>query len=121
MDAMKKQALDKLMMVLDDILGEDVKGRMGKSESAMHETKEGPKAEKIEDVLEEVMGKESPGEHGKVASGGASIMALPEVEGESPSESKDKLPKGIGVQVEKLQVSAAPKPGMMRKMRGLKS
>lgn len=93
MDEMKKQALEKLMMVLDEILGEDVKGRMGKEEGPMHEKSEGPEAEKVEDVLEGVMGEESPGEHGKP----------------------------VGVEVEKVQVAAMPKPGLMKKMRGMKS
>ena len=100
MDAMKKQALEKLMMVLDEILGEDVKGRMGKEESPAeeapeHESEEGPAAEKVEDVLEGAMGEETPGEH-------------------------DKGPKGLGLEVEQVKVAAMPKPGLMKKMRGLK-
>ena len=60
---MKKQALEKLMMVLDEILGEDVKGRMGKEEAPAdetpaHETAEGPVAENVEDTLEKALGKE---------------------------------------------------------------
>lgn len=93
MHAMKKQALEKLMMVLDEILGEDVKGRMGKEEEPMHEKSEGPGAEKVEDVLEGIMGEETPGEHGKP----------------------------VGLEVEKVQVAAMPKPGLMRKMKGMKS
>ena len=92
MDEMKKQALEKLMMVLDEILGMDVKGRMGEEESKGHESSEGPDAEKVEDVLEEAMGEESAGEHGKP----------------------------VGVEVEKVQVAAMPKPGLMKKMRGMK-
>ena len=100
MDAMKKQALEKLMMVLDEILGEDVKGRMGKEESPAeetpeHESEEGPAAENVEDVLESAMGKETPGEHGKG-------------------------PKGVGMEVAQVKVAAMPKPGLMKKMRGLK-
>jgi hypothetical protein len=104
MDEMKKQALEKLMMVLDDILGSDVKGRMHKDE-----------------------------EEKRVASGGASVLALPEAESEevseeeeeseekSPKDSAPFKPKGIGVEVEEVKVAAMPKPGLMKKMRGMKA
>ena len=100
MHDMKKQALEKLMMVLDEILGSDVKGRMSEGEKPSeetpeHETEEGPQAEKVEDVLESALGEETPGEH-------------------------EKGPKGVGMEVAQVKVAAMPKPGLMKKMRGMK-
>lgn len=97
MNMMKKQAIEKLMMVLDEILGEGVKGRMGndEEETPEHEQEEGPKAEKVEDALEGAMGEETPGEHGKG-------------------------PKGVGLEVEKVKVAAMPKSGLMKKLKGMK-
>lgn len=101
MNEMKAKALEKLMMVLDEVLGEDVVSRLKEKvdektseEGPAHEKAEGPKAEGVEDVLESAMGKETPGEHGK--------------------------PKGVGMEVSKVEVAAMPKPGLMKKMRGLK-
>jgi hypothetical protein len=100
MDEMKKQALEKLMMVLDEILGSDVKGRMHgeekpSEETSEHESEESPEAENVEEVLEGAMGEETAGEHGKG-------------------------PKGVGLEVEQVKVAAMPKPGLMKKMRGMK-
>lgn len=97
MDDMKKQALEKLMMVLDEILGSDVKGRMHGEEKPAEEeeSEESPEAEKVEEVLEGAMGEETPGEHSKG-------------------------PKGVGLEVEQVKVAAMPKPGLMKKMRGMK-
>jgi hypothetical protein len=106
MNEMKKQALEKLMMVLDDVLGGDVKSRMSKGE-------EKPKMEvEMEDEGEDMKeGKE-------VASGGSSILALPEV-GE---EDEDGVKKpGIGLEVEKVEVSGMPKSNLMKKLRGMKA
>lgn len=98
---MKAKALEKLMMVLDEVLGEDVIGRLKEKvdekteeEGPAHESAEGSEAEKVEDVVESAMGEESPGEHGK--------------------------PKGIGVKATEVEVAAMPKPGLMKKMRGMK-
>lgn len=95
---MKAKAIEKLMMVLDEVLGEDVAGRLKEkvSESAeegpKHEAAEGKKAEKVEDVLESAMGEESPGEHEK--------------------------PKGVGMEVSKVEVAAMPRVGLMKRMHG---
>ena len=98
MNEMKAKALEKLMMVLDEILGEDVAGRLKEKigepaeEGPKHEAAEGEKAEKVEDVLESAMGEESPGEHGK--------------------------PKGVGMEVSKVEVAAMPRVGLMKRMHG---
>lgn len=97
MNEMKAKALEKLMMVLDEVLGEDVADRL---KEKMPET---------EDEKEE--------EDKKVASGGASIMALPEAESESPSDEQGK-PKEIGIEVKDVKVAAMPRPGIMKKMHG---
>lgn len=101
MDEMKAKALEKLMMILDEVLGEDVIGRLKEKvdektgeEGSKHEASEESEAEKVEDVIESAMGEESSGEHGK--------------------------PKGVGMEVSKVEVAAMPKPGLMKKMRGLK-
>jgi hypothetical protein len=110
MNDMKKQALDKLMMVLDDILGGDVKSRMSKGE-------EKPKME-MEDEEEGEDMKEGK----EVASGGSSILGLPEVgEEDEGAVKKDKMPSGIGLEVEKVEVSGMPKSNLMKKLRGMKA
>jgi hypothetical protein len=108
MNEMKKQALEKLMMVLDDVLGGDVKERLAKGEKPSIEVEmEGE--EEGEDKDEEV------------ASGGSSILSLPEAGEEEMPEGKEKgKPAGVGVEVEKVAVAAMPKPGLMRKMKGMK-
>jgi hypothetical protein len=103
MNEMKKQALEKLMMVLDDVLGGDVKSRMSKGE------------EKPEMGMEDEDMKEGK----EVASGGSSILGLPEV-GEDEEEGSVSKP-GIGLEVEKVEVSGMPKSGLMKKMRGMKT
>ena len=102
---MKSKALEKLMMVLDEVLGEDVMSRM--------KSKVDEKTGKVE-----VEGEEEEGE--EVASGGSSILALPEVESEDESESVKGKPAGVGVKATEVEVAAMPKPGLMKKMRGLK-
>ena len=103
MNEMKSKAIEKLMMVLDEVLGGDVADRL---KEKMHESTEGEE-------------KEEYGEEGKkTASGGASILALPEAESEDmPSGEKDKM-KGIGIEMQDVKVAALPKPGLMKKMRG---
>jgi len=104
MNEMKSKAIEKLMMVLDEVLGGDVASRL---KEKMHESTES------EDEGEE--------EGKKTASGGASIMALPEAESEDmPMEEKDsKKPQGLGIEVKDVKVAAIPKTGLMKKMRGL--
>lgn len=106
MNDIKAKAIEKLMMVLDEVLGEDVAGRL---KDKMHESTE----EKEEG--------EEEGEEKKMASGGASILALPEAESEEmPMEKKGpKKPEGLGIEVKDVKVAAMPKPGLMKKMRGL--
>lgn len=101
MNEMKAKALEKLMMVLDEVLGEDVAERL---KEKMHESTE----------TEEEKGEEDK----KVASGGASIMALPEAESEEDSSSQPANPKGIGIEVKDVKVAAMPRPGIMKKMHG---
>lgn len=105
MNDMKAKAIEKLMMVLDEVLGGDVAGRL---KEKMHESTENGEEEESE-------------EDKKMASGGASIMALPEAESEEmPEPEKGKeLPKGVGIEVKDVKVAAMPKPGLMKKMRGL--
>lgn len=101
MNEMKAKALEKLMMIIDEVLGEDVAGRM-KGEQA-HESEESEEGKK---------GKE-------IASGGASIRPLPEVESEDIPDSKEeesKKPQGIGIEVQDVKVAAMPRPGLMKKM-----
>jgi hypothetical protein len=104
MNEMKSKAIEKLMMVLDEVLGGDVASRL---KEKMHESTES------EDEGEE------EGEEGKkTASGGASIMALPEAESEDmPSEEKDKM-KGIGIEMQDVKVAAMPRSGLMKRMHG---
>lgn len=108
MNEMKSKAIEKLMMVLDEVLGGDVMSRL---KDKMHESGESESEEKEE------YGEEDQ----KTASGGASIMALPEAESEDmPMEEKDsKKPQGLGIEVKDVKVAAMPKTGLMKKMRGL--
>lgn len=105
MNEMKSKAIEKLMMVLDEVLGGDVASRL---KEKMHESGESESEEK-----------EEYGEEGKkTASGGASIMALPEAESEDmPSEEKDKM-KGIGIEMQDVKVAAMPRSGLMKRMHG---
>ena len=108
---MKSQAIEKLMGVLDELLGSDAKERM---KAALEKgEKEGPE---IEVKLPE-------GE--EVASGGSSVLALPEIEEGKPlseEQSEMKPPKDTsnvaGLSVKETEVAAMPKPSMMKKMRG---
>jgi hypothetical protein len=103
---MKSQAIEKLMGVLDEVLGGDAKERM---KAALEKSeKEGPEIE-----VELPEGEE-------VASGGSAVLALPELEdeGEPMSEEEGSKPKGVGLSVKETQVAAMPKPSMMKKMRG---
>lgn len=101
MNDMKAKAIEKLMMVLDEVLGEDVAGRL---KDKLHETTENESEDESE-------------EDKKVASGGASILALPEAESENGEESKEK-PKGIGIEMQDVKVAAMPRPGLMKRMHG---
>ena len=107
---MKSQAIEKLMGVLDELLGSDAKERM---KAALEKgEKEGPE---IEIKLPE-------GE--EVASGGSGVLALPELKDDEPGseESEMKPPsdasKLAGLSVKETEVAAMPKPSMMKKMRG---
>lgn len=107
---MKSQAIEKLMGVLDELLGSDAKERM---KAALEKSEEGPE---IEVKLPE-------GE--EVASGGSSVLALPEIEEGKPlseEQSEMKPPKDTsnvaGLSVKETEVAAMPKPSMMKKMRG---
>lgn len=103
---MKSQAIEKLMGVLDELLGGDAKERM---KAALDKSEEGPEIE-----VELPEGEE-------VASGGSGVLALPELEdeGEPMSEEEEgSKPKGVGLSVKETQVAAMPKPSMMKKMRG---
>lgn len=100
MNEMKSKAIEKLMMVLDEVLGGDVASRL---KEKMHESTE-----------EEGEGE---GEGKKMASGGASILALPEAESEEMPEESGK-PKGIGIEVKDVKVAAMPRPGLMKRMHG---
>ena len=103
---MKSQAIEKLMGVLDELLGGDAKERM---KAALEKSEEGPEIE-----VELPEGEE-------VASGGSGVLALPELEdeGEPMSEEEEgSKPKGVGLSVKETQVAAMPKPSMMKKMRG---
>jgi hypothetical protein len=104
MNEMKKQALEKLMMVVDEILGSDVKGRMSGEEK--------PEVE-IEVEDEEKEGKE-------VASGGSSVLGLPE-NSEDEGAVEERKPAGVGIEVDEVKIAAMPKPGLMKKMRGMKA
>lgn len=111
MNEMKAKALEKLMMVLDEVLGEDVMSRM--KSKVDEKTSMG---EEEEDEMED----EGEGEGQKMASGGASIMALPEAESEKGEESpmsKEK-PKGLGIEVKDVKVAAIPRSGLMKRMHG---
>ena len=115
---MKGKAIEKLMSVLDEVLGEDVSGRVKKALSSAPEAKEGPEMEESEDEgmppseTGEMMGKE-------LASGGSGVLALPEIEEEDESGSEEgSKPKGVGIEVQDVKVAAMPRPGLMKKMRG---
>lgn len=107
---MKSQAIEKLMGVLDELLGSDAKERM---KAALEKSeKEGPEIE-----IELPEGEE-------VASGGSGVLALPELEEDEPGseESEMKPPRDAsnvaGLSVKETEVAAMPKPSMMKKMRG---
>lgn len=107
---MKSQAIEKLMGVLDELLGGDAKERM---KAALEKgEKEGPEIE-----IELPEGEE-------VASGGSGVLALPELKEDEPGseESEMKPPRDAsnvaGLSVKETEVAAMPKPSMMKKMRG---
>ena len=107
---MKSQAIEKLMGVLDELLGSDAKERM---KAALEKSeKEGPEIE-----IELPEGEE-------VASGGSAVLALPELKEDEPGseESEMKPPRDAsnvaGLSVKETEVAAMPKPSMMKKMRG---
>lgn len=107
MNEMKAKALEKLMMILDEVLGEDVVGRM----KSKVEEKTGESEEEEES--------EEEGKDKEVASGGASVLALPQAESEEMPSSKHegpKKPEGIGIEVQDVKVAAMPRPGLMKKM-----
>jgi len=109
---MKGKAIEKLMSVLDEVLGEDVSGRVKKALASEEESPE------MEESEEEGM---PPSEKGQeVASGGSAILALPELEdeGEPMPEEEGSSPKGVGIEAKKVEVAAMPRPGLMKKMRG---
>lgn len=87
---MKAKALEKLMMVLDEVLGEDVMSRM-------------------KSKVEEKTGESEEGEE-----------ESPEIEIEMPEKGEEEKPEGVGMEATKVEVAAMPKPGLMKKMRGLK-
>jgi len=95
---MKAKALEKLMMVLDEVLGEDVMSRL-----------KGKVDEKTD------MGEKNEKEEGEEES-------APEIEIEMPEEGKmeEGKPAGVGVKATEVELAAMPKPGLMKKMRGLK-
>jgi hypothetical protein len=107
---MKSQAIEKLMGVLDELLGGDAKARMKAALEKSEGEEEAPEVELPE-------GKE-------VASGGSAILALPELKDDEPGseESEMKPPsdasKLAGLSVKETEVAALPKPSMMKKMRG---
>lgn len=111
MNDMKAKAIEKLMMVLDDVLGGDVVSRL----KSKVDEKTGMGEEENEEGEEE----KEMDENGKnVASGGSSILALPEVESEDmPTKEKDKQ-KGIGIEVQDVKVAAIPRSGLMKRMHG---
>ncbi len=112
---MKGKAIEKLMSVLDEVLGEDVSGRVKKALASEQEGEESPEMEASE---EEGM---PPSETGKeIASGGSAVLALPELEdeGEPLPEEEGSSPKGVGIEAKKVEVAAMPRPSMMKKMRG---
>lgn len=108
---MKSQAIEKLMGVLDELLGSDAKERM-KAALEKGESEEGPEIE-----VELPEGEE-------VASGGSGVLALPELKEDEPGseESEMKPPRDAsnvaGLSVKETEVAAMPKPSMMKKMRG---
>lgn len=93
---MKAKALEKLMMVLDEVLGEDVMSRM---------------KSKVDENTGKVESEEESGEE-----------ESPEIEIEIPEQGEAEKPeeKGVGVKATEVEVAAMPKPGLMKKMRGMK-
>lgn len=98
---MKAKALEKLMMVLDEVLGEDVMARM----KSKVDEKTG--MDKEEEKGEEEGEEEKP----------EIEIEMPEGMGEKKQMGK---PEGVGMEVSKVEVAAMPKSGLMKKMRGLK-
>lgn len=112
---MKGKAIEKLMSVLDEVLGEDVSGRVKKALASEEESPE------MEESEEEGM---PPSETGQeVASGGSAILALPKIGyddepmSDEKKEEEGSKPKGVGIEASKVQVAAMPRPGLMKKMR----
>lgn len=106
MNEMKAKALEKLMMILDDVLGEDVAGRMKGKEP--HEMKEEESEEGEYESSEE-----KPGSVVPPTPVTGSAMAGEE---ETEEEGKAKKPAGIGIEVQDVKVAAMPRPGLMKKM-----
>lgn len=102
MNEMKAKALEKLMMILDEVLGEDVAGRM-KS-----------KVEEQTGESEEEEESEEEGEESKPEG----VIPPTEVIGGAMNEEdgKSKKPEGIGIEVQDVKVAAMPRPGLMKKM-----
>lgn len=111
---MKGKAIEKLMSVLDEVLGEDVSGRVKK------ELASEPKGMEMEKSDESDMPPSEKGED--LASGGVGVTPLPpypEDEEEEASEMDENgNPKGVGIEVKDVKVAAMPRPGLMKKMRG---
>lgn len=109
---MKGKAIEKLMSVLDEVLGEDVSGRVKKALASEEESPE------MEESEEEGMPPSETGE--EVASGGAAITPLPPY----PEDEEDSMSppassrKGVGIEASKVKVAELPRSSMMKKMRG---
>lgn len=109
---MKGKAIEKLMSVLDEVLGEDVSGRVKKALASEEESPE------MEESEEEGMPPSETGE--EVASGGAGITPLPPY----PEDEEDSMSppassrKGVGIEASKVKVAELPRSSMMKKMRG---
>ena len=103
------------MSVLDEVLGEDVSGRVKKALASEEEGEESPEMEESE---EEGMPPSETGE--EVVSGGAGVTPLPpypeDEEGSMPPPASS--PEGVGIEASKVKVAELPRPSMMKKMRG---
>lgn len=104
MNEMKSKAIEKLMMVLDEVLGEDVVSRL----KSKVDEKTGMGEEEKEEYSEEEDKEEEKPEI---------ELEMPEGMGEKKQMGK---PEGVGIEVQDVKVAALPKPGLMKKMRGLK-
>lgn len=101
---MKSQAIEKLMGVLDELLGGDAKARM----KAALEKSEGEEGAKLEVELPEGPEIEVPeGEMGESDEDMPMDEKMPEMKG--PLK---------GLAIKETEVAALPKPSLMKKMRG---